>query len=90
MSDEQKPVDSAHTSTPVSSERVHVGYIPVPNLDRLMELRDALVALKGPLASDPGLCKNLQKLLFNAETDERVLGKISESALPLGRLGPEG
>lgn len=41
-----------------------------------MALRDALVALKGPLADDPGLQENLQRQLFNEETDTRVLGRI--------------
>ncbi|WP_300631822.1 hypothetical protein [Pseudomonas sp.] len=40
-------------------------------------LRDALVALKGPLANEPGMQENLQKRLFNEEVDSRVLGKIS-------------
>ncbi|WP_257236856.1 type VI secretion system contractile sheath small subunit [Pseudomonas aylmerensis] len=46
-------------------------------MERLMELRDALVALKGPLASDTGLQADLRKRLFNDETDDRVLGKLS-------------
>lgn len=58
-------------------EQVHVGYIPMPTLDRLMELRDALVALKGPLASDPLLRESVQNSLINAENHERVLGKVS-------------
>jgi type VI secretion system protein ImpB len=41
-----------------------------------MALRDALVALKGPLADDPELQENLQRQLFNEETDTRVLGRI--------------
>ncbi|MEX5591265.1 hypothetical protein [Pseudomonas orientalis] len=40
-------------------------------------MRDALVALKGPLADEPGMQENLQKRLFNEEVDSRVLGKIS-------------
>ena len=51
--------------------------IPLPRLDRLMALRDALVALKGPLADDPKLREDLQKRLFNEEANSRVLGKIS-------------
>jgi type VI secretion system protein ImpB len=61
---------------PVAAEPVHVGYIPLPTLDRLMELRDALVALKGPLASDPQLRESVHKSLINAENHERVLGKV--------------
>ena len=52
-------------------------FIPLPRLDRLMELRDALVALKGPLADDPALQENLQRHLFNEEADTRVLGHLS-------------
>lgn len=51
--------------------------LPLPALERLMGLRDALVALKGPLADDPELRENLQKHLFNEETDCRVLGKVN-------------
>ncbi|EFQ63083.1 hypothetical protein PFWH6_2760 [Pseudomonas fluorescens WH6] len=38
-----------------------------PKLDRLMALRDALVALNGPLASDPQRRENLRKRLLSAE-----------------------
>ncbi|XQP56084.1 type VI secretion system contractile sheath small subunit [Pseudomonas fluorescens] len=51
--------------------------IPTPKLDRLMALRDALVALKGPLANDPALHENLHRQLFNDEANSRVLGRIS-------------
>ncbi|WLI03979.1 MULTISPECIES: hypothetical protein [Pseudomonas] len=40
-----------------------------------MALRDALVALNGPLASDPQRRENLRKRLLSAEVDDRVLGK---------------
>lgn len=45
-----------------------------------MALRDALVALKGPLADDPRLREDLQARLFNEETHSRVLGKINPAA----------
>lgn len=63
------------------SDPAHLGYLPspVPDMDRLMELRDALVALKGPLANEPGWRENLLKRLFNADTDDRVLGKVSDT-----------
>ncbi|AZE61152.1 hypothetical protein PFLU3_42270 [Pseudomonas fluorescens] len=51
--------------------------VPLPRLDRLMELRDALVALKGPLADDPRLREDVQERLFNEEANSRVLGKIN-------------
>ena len=42
-----------------------------------MALRDALVALKGPLADDPRLREDLQARLINEENHSRVLGKIN-------------
>lgn len=60
--------------------------LPLPRLDRLMALRDALVALKGPLADDPRLREDLQARLFNEETHSRVLGKINPS--PPADSGP--
>lgn len=64
--------------------------LPLPTLDRLMGLRDALVALKGPLADDPELRKNLQKHLFNEEAECRVLGKVNIPDLHSVRLIPFG
>ncbi len=69
-------------SLPNTRDEVHVGYLPIPPLHRLMQLRNALVALNGPLGSDPGLQANLRKHLFNAETDDRVLGKLSTATSP--------
>ncbi|AZE89408.1 type VI secretion system contractile sheath small subunit [Pseudomonas orientalis] len=54
--------------------------VAAPRLDRLMGLRDALVALKGPLADEPGMQESLQKHLFNEELNSLVLGKISTPA----------
>ena len=54
--------------------------VPLPRLDRLMELRDALVALKGPLAEDLKLREDLQERLFNEEASSRVLGKVCGTA----------
>ncbi|MFL1390890.1 hypothetical protein ACI77F_24805 [Pseudomonas tritici] len=55
---------------------VHAGYVSKLPLDRLMGLRDALVALKGPLASEPGLQENLHRRFLDEETRNRVLGKV--------------
>ncbi|NWC92951.1 type VI secretion system contractile sheath small subunit [Pseudomonas sp. IPO3778] len=55
-----------------------------------MELRDALVVLKGPLANDPSLRENVQNLLINEETNDRVLGKVSAPLPALTRLIPFG
>ncbi len=55
---------------------VQVGYVPLPPLERLRGLRNALVALKGPLSSEPGLEENLHRRFLDEETRIRVLGKI--------------
>jgi type VI secretion system protein ImpB len=70
------------TPAALARDGVHIGYLSTPPLDRLMSLRNALVALKGPLAGDPGLQENLQKQLFNEETDNRVLGELNPSVTP--------
>ena len=62
--------------------------MPAPRLDRLMELRDALVALKGPLADNTALQANLQRQLFNEEIDTRVLGRINRPFAQQTRLIP--
>jgi predicted component of type VI protein secretion system len=62
--------------------------MPAPRLDRLMELRDALVALKGPLADNTALQANLQRQLFNEEIDTRVLGRINRPFAQQARLIP--
>ena len=51
------------------------GAPPVPQLNRLRKLRNALVALKGPLAEKPGLRESIERDFFNDEVDDRVLGK---------------
>lgn len=91
MSDHQLPAPSlSDASGPLSRDKVNVGYVPLPKLDRLMELRDALVVLKGPLANDPSLRENVQNLLINEETNDRVLGKISAPLPAQTRLIPFG
>ncbi len=44
-------------------------------LNKLMALRDALVALKGPLSDEPGFRRVIESVLLNNEVHERVLGK---------------
>nr|WP_099235680.1 type VI secretion system contractile sheath small subunit [Pseudomonas sp. ICMP 460] len=61
---------------------------PVPRLDRLRTLRNALVALKGPLANDPALQANLQRHLFNEATQTRVLGQLSSASVQKACLVP--
>lgn len=61
-----------------------------PRLDRLMSLRDALVALKGPLADNAMLQRNLQRQLFNEASDTRVLGRIGNPLAEQARRIPFG
>lgn len=60
-------------------DEVHIGYLAIAPLDRLMKLRNALVALKGPLASEPTVQENLRRHVFNQEAENRVLGKHGTS-----------
>ncbi|SDN24665.1 type VI secretion system contractile sheath small subunit [Desulfonauticus submarinus] len=49
----------------------------VPELARLMELREALVALKGPLGNIPEFRKKLQKLIEDPGTREKILKELN-------------
>lgn len=48
----------------------------VPELKKLMELRDALVALKGPLGNAPAFRKAIEGALADDESRGRVLGEL--------------
>ncbi|AIQ99834.1 type VI secretion protein [Pluralibacter gergoviae] len=48
----------------------------VPELHKLLELREALVALKGPLGNIPAFRNRLQDLLANAEARDRLLKEL--------------
>ncbi|KTC15461.1 MULTISPECIES: type VI secretion system contractile sheath small subunit [Pseudomonas] len=48
----------------------------VPELKKLMELRDALVALKGPLGNAPAFRKAIESVLADDESRGRVLGEL--------------
>jgi type VI secretion system protein ImpB len=48
----------------------------VPQLRRLFELRDALRAMKGPLANVPEFRKKIQELVKDEEARERLLAEI--------------
>jgi type VI secretion system protein ImpB len=52
----------------------------VPELRKLMELRDALVALKGPLGNAPAFRKAIEGVLANEESRGRVLGELGLNA----------
>lgn len=49
----------------------------IPELVKLMKLRNALVALKGPLANTPGFHRFTEQLLQSNDFYERVLGKLT-------------
>ncbi|WAF86396.1 type VI secretion system contractile sheath small subunit [Metapseudomonas otitidis] len=51
----------------------------VPELKKLMELRDALVALKGPLGNAPTFRKAIEGVLADEESRTRVLGELGLS-----------
>lgn len=48
----------------------------VPEMRKLVELREALVALKGPLGNIPAFRSKLQELLDNDEAREQLLGEL--------------
>lgn len=48
----------------------------VPEMKALMELRDALVALKGPLGNVPSFRKAIEEVLTNQESRAQVLAEL--------------
>lgn len=52
----------------------------VPELRQLIELREALKALKGPLGNLPEFRKRLQSLIQDEGTRERLLGELGVQA----------
>lgn len=49
----------------------------VPELKKLIELREALVALKGPLGNIPAFRNSLQSLLASDESREQLLAELN-------------
>ncbi|WP_026878729.1 type VI secretion system contractile sheath small subunit [Ignatzschineria larvae DSM 13226] len=49
----------------------------IPELKKLVELREALVALKGPLGNIPAFRNKLQELLANEEAREKLLEELN-------------
>ena len=52
----------------------------VPEMKKLMELRNALVALKGPLGNAPAFRKAIEGVLADDESRSRVLGELGLDA----------
>ncbi|MGZ0749325.1 type VI secretion system contractile sheath small subunit [Kluyvera sichuanensis] len=48
----------------------------VPELKKMLELREALVALKGPMGNIPAFRAQLQALLENEETREQLIQEL--------------
>ncbi|WP_053148259.1 type VI secretion system contractile sheath small subunit [Pseudomonas sp. P97.38] len=59
----------------------------VPELKKLMELRDALVALKGPLGNVPAFRKAIEGVLAVDESRARVLNELGLEADPISQGG---
>jgi len=49
----------------------------VPELKKLLELREALVALKGPLGNLPAFRRHLQQLLDDEQSRERLIQELN-------------
>ncbi len=54
----------------------------VPELQKLMELRDALVALKGPLGNAPTFRKAIESVLSDDASRDQVLAELGLTAQP--------
>lgn len=53
----------------------------IPELRKLMELRDALMALKGPLGNAPAFRKAIGNVLADKTSRDRVLGELGLDAV---------
>lgn len=60
----------------------------VPELNKMLELREALAALKGPMGNFPAFRKKIQSIISDEATREKILGEISTGAEEEG--GEEG
>ena len=78
---------------PGTSVQGYADVICMPELNKLVKLRDALLVLKGPLANSPGVRWHMEQQLLSNEVHERVLGKLAKPVPPpvqLLVLGPDG
>ena len=60
----------------------------VPEMNKLLELRNALVALKGPLGNTPALRKQLQSLLADDASRQRLIRELNLT-LPAPKDSPD-
>ncbi len=52
----------------------------VPELNKMLELREALVALKGPLGNVPAFRKEIQAVLDDASKKEQLMSELNISS----------
>lgn len=57
----------------------------VPELAKMMELREALAALKGPLGNFPAFRKKIEEIIKDPAAREKILGEVSK-----GGEAPQG
>jgi type VI secretion system protein ImpB len=50
----------------------------VPELNKMLELREALAALKGPMGNFPAFRKKIQSIISDDATREKILGEITK------------
>jgi len=50
----------------------------VPELRKLLELREALTALKGPLGNVPAFRRAIQNIIGDAETRDRIVAELAK------------
>jgi type VI secretion system protein ImpB len=62
--------------------------VAVPELSKLMELREALKALKGPMGNVPAFRKKVQELVTDNEARDKLMKELEEAAAAEG--GDEG
>ncbi|MGO1272323.1 MAG: type VI secretion system contractile sheath small subunit, partial [Pseudomonas helleri] len=60
----------------------------VPEMNKLLELRNALVALKGPLGNTPAFRKQLQSLLAEDASRQRLIRELNLT-LPAPKDSPD-
>ncbi len=54
----------------------------IPELSKLMQLREALMALKGPLSNIPEFRKKIQNLIDDVSQRERLLAELGLQTKP--------